>query len=442
MDQKKFTRMWAEENHNYYDLLPIVRNYGPRMTWDISAKDAIAYAIGFHAEFYLNEVELKDFADKGYDFYANEDGLNKLLTKLEKQIPVVNDAMHRLPSVDLKNLDNAQLFQEYLNYVKPYGDLMASYIITQPHFIAGIEERLKDELSNFANSEELFSVLTGSFVEFIFSGKGSFFQKSFAELLGSEDAELDITILDSPLYEERLLDTTKKQNLIKEYAIPSDIVKLGDILAKVAETRLKMRFVWMPAIYFLELFLIELKRRHGISKTLIRKYDVDEFDELIRVGQRVDDKILEERSKGFAKVLSDGEIQTLVGDKATAFIEIINKIDRGVSEIKGTVASKGLAKGRVIILSYTKSSEHTEKIKNMSDGDILVSEMTRPNIIVACEKAGAIVTDEGGITCHAAIVSRELKKPCIIGTKIATKVLKDGDLVEVDANNGFVRILN
>jgi pyruvate,water dikinase len=51
------------------------------------------------------------------------------------------------------------------------------------------------------------------------------------------------------------------------------------------------------------------------------------------------------------------------------------------------------------------------------------------------------VTDEGGVTCHAAIVAREMKKPCIIGTKIATKVLKDGDLVEVDANKGVVKIL-
>jgi pyruvate,water dikinase len=57
------------------------------------------------------------------------------------------------------------------------------------------------------------------------------------------------------------------------------------------------------------------------------------------------------------------------------------------------------------------------------------------------KKAGAIITDEGGITCHAAIVSRELKKPCIIGTKIATQVFKDGDMVEVDAENGIVKII-
>jgi pyruvate,water dikinase len=57
------------------------------------------------------------------------------------------------------------------------------------------------------------------------------------------------------------------------------------------------------------------------------------------------------------------------------------------------------------------------------------------------KRASAFITDEGGITCHAAIVARELKKPCIIGTKIATQVLKDGDEVEVDAERGIVRII-
>ena len=57
------------------------------------------------------------------------------------------------------------------------------------------------------------------------------------------------------------------------------------------------------------------------------------------------------------------------------------------------------------------------------------------------EKASAFVTDEGGILCHAAIVAREMKKPCIIGTKVSTKILKDGDMVEVDADNGIVKVL-
>ena len=59
----------------------------------------------------------------------------------------------------------------------------------------------------------------------------------------------------------------------------------------------------------------------------------------------------------------------------------------------------------------------------------------------AIRKAKAIITDEGGLLCHAAIVSRELKIPCIIGTKIATKILKDNDLIEIDTNNGIVKII-
>jgi len=67
--------------------------------------------------------------------------------------------------------------------------------------------------------------------------------------------------------------------------------------------------------------------------------------------------------------------------------------------------------------------------------------MTRPEFLPAMKKSVAVVTDEGGLTCHAAIVSRELGIPCIIGTKIATKVLKTGDLVEVNANHGVVRVM-
>lgn len=77
----------------------------------------------------------------------------------------------------------------------------------------------------------------------------------------------------------------------------------------------------------------------------------------------------------------------------------------------------------------------------MKKGDILIAHMTNPDLVTGMKIAGAIVTETGGITCHASIVSRELGKPCIIGTKIATRIFKDGDLVEVDANKGIVKKL-
>lgn len=67
--------------------------------------------------------------------------------------------------------------------------------------------------------------------------------------------------------------------------------------------------------------------------------------------------------------------------------------------------------------------------------------MTIPDFLPAMKKAAAFVTDEGGILCHAAIVARELGKPCIVGTKFATKVFKNGDFVNVDANTGVVTLL-
>ncbi len=104
-------------------------------------------------------------------------------------------------------------------------------------------------------------------------------------------------------------------------------------------------------------------------------------------------------------------------------------------EIAGQIACSGKVTGNVRIILKK------DDMVNFKHGEILISYMTMPAFMPAILKATAFITDEGGITCHAAIVARELKKPCIIGTKIATKVLKDGDLVEVDAEKGIVRII-
>ena len=105
------------------------------------------------------------------------------------------------------------------------------------------------------------------------------------------------------------------------------------------------------------------------------------------------------------------------------------------NEFSGTVGFPGKVTGRVALL-YRQ-----EQIKGIPEGAILASPMTTPDFLPALQRAAAFITDEGGMLSHAAIVARELRKPCIIGTKIATQVLHDGDLVEVDADQGVVRII-
>ncbi|MFH0713471.1 MAG: PEP-utilizing enzyme [Candidatus Micrarchaeota archaeon] len=91
-----------------------------------------------------------------------------------------------------------------------------------------------------------------------------------------------------------------------------------------------------------------------------------------------------------------------------------------------------------IVTGKVRKIFSTDQLGEFTTGEVLVSPMTVPDFLPAMKKAIAIVTDEGGITCHAAIVSRELKKPCVIGTKTATRVLKNGDEVQVDSTKGIV----
>ena len=116
-------------------------------------------------------------------------------------------------------------------------------------------------------------------------------------------------------------------------------------------------------------------------------------------------------------------------DKEIKTEERKDQMDREVL-VKGIGVSPGTASGKVRILLKVK------EVSNFQPGDILVTEMTTPDWVPAMRIASAVVTNSGGKTCHAAIVSRELGVPCIVGTEKATKVLKDGDMVTVDGQKG------
>ena len=102
--------------------------------------------------------------------------------------------------------------------------------------------------------------------------------------------------------------------------------------------------------------------------------------------------------------------------------------------LKGTIANKGKIEGKVFVI---KNRIDIDKFKA---GDILVTKMTTPFFVPAMINAAAIITDIGGITCHAAIVSRELGVPCIVGTEKATSILKTGQSIIVDADNGDIYV--
>jgi len=185
------------------------------------------------------------------------------------------------------------------------------------------------------------------------------------------------------------------------------------------------------------LVLEEMGRRLGLNSLETKYVFIDEWEKF--EGRKKElKKIAKARIKSFLILISqEQEAEILTGEKATRRFRKLSfvkeKQKQAAAGIKGMPARAGQARGIVKIINNKRD------LPKMAKGNILVSRATNPEIVSAMKKAAAIITDEGGITCHAAIVSRELGIPCVVGTKIATQVLKDGDRVEVDANRGIVK---
>ena len=187
-------------------------------------------------------------------------------------------------------------------------------------------------------------------------------------------------------------------------------------------------------------FFKEIGRRFNLTKEAIQYLWPEELENMLTGKKRYTKKYIQKKAKCLAAttILENGFEKYKIGEEAKQFAKKVINPETNNQEIKkfnGTIACPGLIKARVkIVYSF-------DELNKVKYGDILVTHMTSPRFMSAIKICSAIITDEGGLTCHAAIIAREMNKPCIIGTKIATQVLKDGDLVEVDAERGMVKIL-
>jgi len=145
-------------------------------------------------------------------------------------------------------------------------------------------------------------------------------------------------------------------------------------------------------------------------------------------------RLISSRQKNYAIILKNRKLKVYSGQAALKYQEK-NQNKSSKIIIKGNAAYRGSVTGLVKIIR--KKSE----FKKLGKGEILVTTMTTPDYVPLMKKCAGIITDEGGITCHAAIVSRELKKPCLIGTGNATQILKDGNQVILNANHGIINII-
>ena len=231
-----------------------------------------------------------------------------------------------------------------------------------------------------------------------------------------------------------------------EEKLKIEIKKRRELIAKLKPSEKLKRLIdfGSTCTYFKDFIRGNLNRFHWSIRKIfkeIAKRTGNKWEKIACLTPEEINEILKEKKKikkrNFAVLFSDKKgIHLILGKRAKEVIKRLKKklISKISKEIVGIGANPGKARGKVLLVKKNID------FKNKSNF-ILVSPMTTPDLVPAIKKAKAIVTDEGGLTCHAAIISRELGLPCIIGTKIATKILKDNDLVEVDANKGRVKII-
>lgn len=229
----------------------------------------------------------------------------------------------------------------------------------------------------------------------------------------------------------------EKQEMLKKKfgSKGKNIIKLANIIKYFAHRRMIFAEAVGMANYYVLPLVAEIAKRIRVEKGEIQFFTSKEIlDSCMQRKSVISKNEIIARMEKCVVAQSGKDVMILRGLFYEKMKTAVDKTDQEVNgySLQGTGASLGKVVGSVKIV---KKANELYKLKK---GEIIVAPMTSVDYMIAVRKASAIITDEGGLTCHAAIVSRELRIPCIVGTKFATKLLKDGDIVEMDANKGTV----
>ena len=406
----------------------------------------------------------------------NDKNFKKVKADYQKALSELKDFQAEISKKYLSSLSDEDLFKTYCQWQKRYLDFwgvglvlelanlggeeilkqrLSQKIKNQKEFVLALEKLSAPQDLSFYQQEELdllklkkcqrskrFDQLLERHTQKYYWIRNSYFEQKqlkadyFKEILsGIKQVRLkmnEIKSLPKKTFSEARL-------IIKKYQLDKKTIKTAKRLSYSIwwqDSRKKEIFI---ANHYMDLFLKEISKRKKINFSDLRFYWPTEIIGLLKDNKKVFFKEIAKRKKFVLIHYYKDTLTYKGGKKQRDLIKpfLTKNVDADLETITGSVVSTGCGKvkGRVRILLTPRN------VNKMKKGEILVAPMTSPEFIVAMKKAAAIITDEGGITSHAAIVSRELGIPCLVGTKVATKALKDGDLVEVNANHGVIRIL-
>ena len=380
----------------------ILRSYAGGNDFLILAKSHVS------EYYYLNESDFVEI-EEGYNTYRKIEKVKQTIEKYKNAFKKIEEFSDNTSKINFKALSNKELKEQFHNLVELFLGILKTYSETEDAKFKKIEKQIHDflehEITDKDKKQEIFLKLTSN-------------EKN------TED-----------------LDEVKVR-ILKELNANEEIYNFIFAVSKLSPLRLELKDKFIDSVKRIFPLLMEIALRNGLSEEELFLTDFSELQDIFNGKPKPTKEIYLERSKGYGVLEKEGKKEIIVGKDFEDLDNCIHGliIKKDIKEIHGRVAMNGKVIGRVKKL-INHDHEWPTFLKTFEKGDILVTGMTQPNMTILADKIAAIITDEGGITCHAAVISREFGIPCIVGTKISTKVLENNDLIEVNADEGIIRII-
>lgn len=422
----KYLKKWSkylnelEETHKEIDKTDLK---------DLSNKKLVSLYVKFIRS-YIKEYALPLLADP-VGVYA-EERIRKLVEDKVKDKDLQNKYIEILSTVTKKSFinDSEESLLKIISLISDNNALVELFKTKKP---LEIEEELEkyEEIDEMLDEHSAkFFWLQNSYVRTKILDKLFFIGEIKYKLEKLIDPEEDLRKI-KEFYES---SEREKKQIIKDHNFSIEEETLVNMTCDFSHWMDNRKKACLKSQHYQAKLLNEVESRtkyayHDLQYTL-----PTEIEEVM--DHKISKEEIEKRKNLFVFKCTRGEIELFTGKKAKEIQDILTpKPDETIKEFQGICASRGKVEGNVKVIL---DAHHGEKLEK---GDILVTTMTRPDFVPLMKKAAAIITDEGGLTCHAAIIAREMGIPCIIATKISTRVLKDNEKVEVNANEGIVRRL-
>ncbi len=403
-------------------------------------------------EGWLEEDELEASTEYFREYWKDEDKVGNLFVAVKERLADAVRAEEYGAGQSWEHKSKEDLLRDMHFFYTLLFALMTDFIISQPQHVASLQEEIERLVTDDENKDDMIFSATFREGEFPWTEQDRVIERLNREwpVLPEDKRQDELASLVrrygwfNTIEGDMSFDADHYRKLIEEYAprsmkrpngvVPSAVLKVGALIGELGYLRWWGRHHFMLMRYHLSGVLNELIRRSGVPELA---YATVEEMEAFFVGEAVDFDSISERKHGHVTYLENGYAKIAVGEVAREFRAMVHdeSIEDGI--VRGDVACRGSARGLARVIDFG-ARDYDNQVREFRSGEILVTGMTRPQIAHLCRRAAAIVTDEGGITSHAAVISREFGIPCVIATHLATKTFRTGDAILVDAIQGVV----